>query len=213
MSDFTDNLVAQAMHEYEKFENGKGRETDDPFCQYVGNYWSVGLKNSHIDGRTTYQDSKGKSYRPAWSSAFISYVVRCAGATESQFLFSEGHIHYVVDAIRDAAAHNTTVAYLGRDPRVYVPKVGDLINAGRGSAADVTYATVLQAYGPEAAPKGNFMPSHSDIVVEVDPQKGKLVTIGGNVAVDTVGRKVWQLDQAGRLAKGATLISVLECML
>ncbi len=213
MSEFTDNLVGQAMHEYEKFNNGTGRETDDPYRQYVAKYWSVGLKISGIDGGTTYQDSKGKSFRPAWSSAFISYVIRSAGATESQFLFSEAHIHYVVDAIRDTAATNTTVAYLGRDPKGYPPKVGDLINAGRGTAAGITYDTVLQAYGPAAAPKGNFLPSHSDVVVEVDPGKGRLVTIGGNVSVDTVGRKLWQIDQQGRLAKGATLIAVLDCQL
>lgn len=213
MSDFTDNLVAQAMHEYEKFENGKGRETDDPFCQYVGKYWSVGLKNSHIDGRTTYQDSEGKLYRPAWSSAFISYIVRCAGATESQFLFSEGHIHYVVDAIRDAAANNTTVAYLGRDPKVYAPKVGDLINAGRGKAKGVTYKTVLGKYGPKAAPEGVFMPTHSDVVVEIDRPAGKLHTIGGNVETDTVGRKTWEIGPDGTLAMKQTLIAVLECRL
>lgn len=211
MSGFTDNLIGQAMHEYERFLEGNGHETDDPFCGYVGKYWSVGLKISGIDGRTTYQDAKGKTYRPAWSAAFIGYVIRCAGATESQFLFSEAHVHYVVDAIRDTKANNTTVAYLGRDPRTYAPKVGDLINAGRGSAAGITYDTVLQAYGPEAAPKGNFLPSHSDVVVEVDPKKGRLITIGGNVSVDTVGRKVWQIDQQGRLAKAATLIAVLDC--
>lgn len=213
MSGFTDDLIGQAVHEYERFLEGHGHETDDPFCGYVGKYWSVGLKISGIDGRTTYQDLKGKAYRPAWSAAFISYVIRCAGATELQFLFSEAHIHYVVDAIRDAAAKNTTVAYLGRDPRNYAPKPGDLINGGRGTAAGMTYDTVMQAYGSAAAPKGNFLPSHSDVVVEVDPGKGRLVTIGGNVSVDTVGRKVWQIDQQGRLTKGATLIAVLDCQL
>lgn len=211
MSTFTDQLVAQAEHEYEKFDLGKGRETDDPYCQYVGKYWSIGLKNPNIDGRTTYQDSKGKPFRPAWSAAFISFNIRCAGATESQFLFSEGHIHYVVDAIRDAKAENETVAYWGRDPKTYKPKVGDLINEGRDTAKNVTYATVLGKYGSASAPKGNFMPTHSDIVVAIDEAKGIVTTIGGNVSVDTVGKKEWQLDGSGLLVKKDKLICVLEC--
>lgn len=211
MSEFTKQLVAHAEQEFTKFKGGRGKETDDPYYKYVGQYWTVGLKNPNIDGRTTYHDSKGKPFRPAWSSAFISYIIRSASATESQFLFSEGHIHYVVDSIRDAAAQNSTVAYWGRDPNAYAPKVGDLINAGRASAADVTYANVLQRYGNNVAPNGNFLPSHSDIVVEVDAAKSTITTIGGNVEVDTVGTKKWDIDQAGILKKASKLICVLEC--
>jgi hypothetical protein len=213
MSDFTDKLVALAWHELARFNNGTGKETDDPFYKYVGEYWSFGLKNPSIDGRTTFSDAKGKPFRPAWSSAFICYLVRSAGATDSQFLFSEGHIHYVVDAIRDAAANNSTVAYLGRDPTRYAPKVGDIISAGRGSSSGVTYASVLAEYGPRAAPKGNFMPTHSDVVVSVDAAKKRVTTIGGNVSVDTVGQKNWTIDGNGVLTKGNTLISVLECVI
>jgi hypothetical protein len=211
MSDFTDRLVAQAEREFEKFDGGKGKETKDPFCQYVQKYWSIGLKNPNIDGRTTFQDSKGHPFRPAWSSAFISFIIRCAGATDSQFLFSEAHIHYVVDAIRDAEAGNTTVAYWGRNPNAYAPKVGDLINDGRASADDVTFADVLRKYGNKPAPAGNFMPSHSDVVVAVDTAGRKLTTIGGNVSVDTVGKKEWDIDETGLLKKRAGLICVLEC--
>jgi hypothetical protein len=211
MAEFIESLVNAAHEELARFKNGTGRETDFPYYQYVGEYWSYGLKNSHIDGKTTYMDSKGKPYRPAWSSAFISFVVRKAGATDSQFLFSEGHIHYVVDAIRDAAAGNSTVAYWGQDPRSYTPKVGDLINAGRGAGAGVTYSNVLSEYGSKLAPNGNFIPSHSDVVVKVEQAKGLLYTIGGNVSVDTVGMKTWKTDPTGILKDASKLIAVLEC--
>jgi len=211
MTEFVDSMVAQALNEYQKFNKGEGKETDDPYCGYVGKYWSIGLKNSHIDGRTTYHDARGRPFRPAWSAAFICFLVRAAGATDAEFLFSEGHVHYVVNAIRDCEAENTTAAFWGRDPRRYTPKVGDLINAGRGSAAEVTFRNVLDEYGPKVAPKGNFLPSHSDLIIEIDTQRSVAITIGGNVSVDTVGRKKWELDDSGILVKADELISVLEC--
>jgi hypothetical protein len=210
MSSFTDEVVIRAEQEFDRFGKGKGRETIDPYCQYVGMYWSVGLKNAHIDGRTTYHDAKGKPFRPAWSAAFVSFIMRTSGAG-SNFYYHEGHIHYVVKAIRDAQAGSPTIKFLGRDPKVYVPKVGDLINAGRGSAKKVTYKTVLKKYGDAEVPDGDFMPSHTDIIVAIDSKKRTASTIGGNVEVDTVGKKTWALDADGTLKKKAELICVIEC--
>jgi len=94
-----------------------------------------------------------------------------------------------------------------------VPKVGDLINAGRGTAKGVTFATVLTKYGNKEVPDGNFLPSHTDIVIEINPNKKQLMTIGGNVEVDTVGKKTWDLKADGTLVKGKSLICVIECLL
>ena len=57
------------------------------------------------------------------------------------------------------------------------------------------------------------MPSHSDIVVEVDGPGRKLITVGGNVETDTVGKKTWDLKKDGTLSKGSSLICVIECLL
>jgi hypothetical protein len=211
MSDFTDKVVKQCLNEFERFEEGKGRETKDPFAGFVGEYWSFGLKNKNIDGRTTFQDAKGKSFRPAWSAAFVSFIMRKAGAGDA-FFYHEGHIHYVVKAIRDARTQGSTSKFLGRDPKKQVPKVGDLINAGRGAAKSVTFKDVLAKYGKDEVPKGNFMPSHTDIVISVDPGKS-LTTMGGNVDTDTVGEKTWKLNSDGTLVKGPSLICVIECLL
>jgi hypothetical protein len=70
---------------------------------------------------------------------------------------------------------------------------------------------VLKEYGNAVAPKGNFLPTHSDVVVSVDRAKGKLTTIGGNVSIDTVGLKKWEIDPSGLLKKRNELICVLEC--
>lgn len=210
MTQFADKVVQQCLSEFNRFNKGKGRETKDPYAGYVGEYWAVGVKKNNIDGRTTFQQD-GVPFRPAWSSAFISFVMRKCGADET-FLYHEAHIHYVVKAIRDAKGGHSS-KFLGRDPASYVPKLGDIINGGRGKARTVTYSTVLTRYGRKAVGKGNFLPTHSDIVVEVDATKRELITIGGNVETDTVGKKIWKLKSDGTLAKGPPLICVIECLL
>ncbi len=212
MSTFTEKVAAQCLTEFARFNNGKGGETKDPYAAYVGEYWRIGVKNKNIDGRTTYQDSDGESYRPAWSSAFISFIMRQSGAGGA-FFYHEAHIHYVVKAIRDAKVAGTKAKFLGRDPKAYVPKVGDIINAGRGVSKSVTFATVLGKYGKKEVPDGSFMPTHSDIVISVDAAKRKLTTIGGNVPGDTVGKKSWDLKTDGTLVLAASLICVVECLL
>ena len=212
MSAFTDKVASQCLEEFKRFKNGKGRENVDPFSGFVGEYWKIGLNNSNINGKTTFQDKNGKPFRPAWSAAFISFIMRKAGAGNA-FFYHEGHIHYVVKAIRDAKAADAAAKFLGRDPSKHVPKVGDIINAGRGASKNATFANVLSKYGKKSVPDGNFMPSHSDIVTSVDPTKRQLTTIGGNVDVDTVGSKIWKLNADGTLVKGPSLICVIECLL
>lgn len=212
MTMFTDKVADQCNIEFARFKNGRGRETKDPFAGFVGEYWSIGVKNHHIDGRTTFQDARGRSYRPAWSSAFVSYIMRKSGAGD-QFFYHEGHVHYVVKAIRDSQMSGTTAKFLGRDPAAYAPKVGDLINAGRGTGADARFTNILRKYGKKPVPDGDFVPSHTDIVVEIDQGKRTLATIGGNVEVDTVGKKTWNLKKDGTLLKGPSLVCVIECLL
>lgn len=208
MSAFTDKVAKQCLEEFKRFKNGKGRENVDPFSDFVGEYWKIGLGNPNINGKTTFQTKKGP-VRPAWSSAFISFIMRQAGAGNA-FVYSEAHIHYVVQALRDAKASGNPAKFLGRNPETHKPKVGDIINAGRAESKSVRFNNVLSKYGPKQVPKGNFMSTHSDIVVEV--ADGKLFTIGGNVEVDTVGRKEWKLKD-GKLVKGPSLICVIECLL
>jgi hypothetical protein len=208
MSAFTDKVAGQCLEEFKRFKNGKGLENVDPFAGFVGEYWKIGVKNPNINGKTTFQSRKGP-FRPAWSSAFISFIMRQAGAGDA-FFYHEAHIHYVVKAIRDANTPGTTAKFLGRDPTKHKPKVGDIINAGRSESKAVTFKNVLAKYGKKAVPDGNFMSSHSDIVVSVG--NGSLRTIGGNVE-DTVGEKIWKLNKDGTLAKGPSLICVIDCLL
>ena len=211
MTAFTDEAAKRCMAEFARFKKGKGKETDAPFFEFVGEFWKVGLKNNSINGRTTFTDNKGHPFRPAWSAAFISFIMRTSGAGKA-FVYSEGHIHYIVQSLRDARDSGTKSKFLGRDPTKYAPKVGDLIGAGRESAKNVDFSQVLAKYGKKAVPNGNFMPSHCDIVVSIDPAKKEVKTIGGNV-LDTVGEKTWKLKADGTLVKGSTLMCVIETLM
>ena len=196
MSAFTDKVASQCLTEFARFNNGKGKETKDPFAGFVGEYWSFGLNNHNIDGRTTFEDSNGKPFRPAWSAAFICFIMRKSGAGDA-FFYDEGHIQYVVKAIRDAKVAGTTAKFLGRNPKTQVPKVGDLINAGRAEAKSVTFANVLSKYGTKPVPNGNFLPSHSDIVIAVDVDETlEDVTLDTFRAVGSVTKRVVTLQLA-----------------
>ena len=211
MSAFTDKVVQQCLTEFARFKNGTGRAIEEPFAGFVGEYWRIGLKINNIDGRTTFQDSKGNPPRPPWSTAFISLIMRKSRAGDA-FFYHEGNIHSVVKAIRDAKAGSTTAKFLGRDPLTYVPKAGDLITAGRGAEKGMTFTTVLSKYGNKQVPMGNFLLSHTDIVIDIDADKKRLTTMGGNVD-DTVAKKTWDLKADGTLVKGKSLICVIECLL
>ena len=71
-------IIGLCYEENKYFENGVKKEYDDPQYKRVGLYWSK--LNLPFDGRTKIEKSNGETFNPAWSAAFISYVLRQAGA-------------------------------------------------------------------------------------------------------------------------------------
>ncbi len=202
MSDFTTDLASICEAENQRFA---GRtETQDPQFKIVGEYWQS--ININLDGLTVVD---GK--RPAWSSAFVSFCVRKAGAGE-RFKYSEAHCHYTMKSIRLAEGEANGHGYVAHRPETYAPKVGDIIVAGRKSAAGATYDQAKLQFLADS-----FFPSHGDIVVKVNANS--VETIGGNITTDTVGRRVRKIDAEGRLKKivvngnARAWITVLECLL
>ncbi|HZN71260.1 MAG TPA: DUF2272 domain-containing protein [Micromonosporaceae bacterium] len=108
----------------------------------------------------------------AWSAAFISYVLRHAGAG-SHFQYSTAHRVYLHRAIRNATTEpGHPIQAL---PVTAVrPRVGDLVCTWR-SGRRVTYAQLAAMAAP---PSGH--PMHCDIVTEVGP--GEIRVVGGNKA-------------------------------
>jgi hypothetical protein len=199
-----DAVVAIALREWRMF--GQPVDDDPPgtraelpaedkperqqgLWQRVGEYWWIGqdpgtpeasYTGKHDGAGNIFQATRDTYY--AWSAAFISYVMRIAGAGP-RFPYAISHTIY----INAAAAHETRglTAYA---PDAYAPMVGDLICVGRGRSASLRFADLPTAYS---------FPSHCDIVVNVKP--GMLTVIGGNVD-DAVTEKHVPVTPAGMLA-------------
>ncbi len=139
--------------------------------QRIGEYWWIGQDPGEIEvAWTGIHDDAGRLFPPdedghyAWSAAFISYVMRIAGAG-ADFPYSPNHSTYI-----NAAASGATPLLRAYRPTDYAPQPGDLICHGRGLAAKLTFSDL---------PTAGTFPSHCAIVTAVAP--GTLTIIGGNV--------------------------------
>jgi hypothetical protein len=144
--------------------------------QRVGEYWWEGLAvppgtpAPREESWTGKHDASGGLFpaaddgRYAWSAAFISYVMRVAGAGP-RFPYAANHATYV----NAAAAHRAPILQAFA-PQAYAPRAGDLICFGRYQAQALKFSDLPTDY---------VWPGHCAIVVEVQP--GHLAVIGGNV--------------------------------
>lgn len=134
--------------------------------QRVGEYWWLGQDaGSRESGWTSKYDEFGQLYQgdaPAWSAAFVSYVMRSAGAGQ-RFPYSPLHADYI-----NAAVQGTGVLRAER-PEAYAPQPGDLICVSRASTRHMRFEDLSGA---------RFF-GHCDIVTAAAP--GQLTTVGGNI--------------------------------
>ncbi|GBQ61535.1 hypothetical protein AA103196_0057 [Ameyamaea chiangmaiensis NBRC 103196] len=205
------DVVAIAVREWRMF--GQPIADDDPvdrpepsvasikperapgLWQRIGEYWWIGQDPQETEiAWSGKRDENGTSFafehdaRFAWSAAFISYVMRVAGAND-RFPYSPNHSTYI-----NAAASGQSSGLRAHDPVEYAPKAGDLICVGRGASKSVRFASLPTRYG---------FPAHCGIVV-VTNQSGapfghQIGIIGGNVD-DSVTLTHVPVDANGRLA-------------
>lgn len=160
-----------------RFPDGTGMEATPQGCRMAQRYWAVVGETPDCQ-----QVTQGAW---AWSAVFISWVMRRAGLDNDQFLTGQSHSMYVVDA-RDGILPRPAFHV---EPLPAVPRVGDMICAGRGrdkfisDPSDIGFGTT---------------PMHCDIVVEVDSAAGVVKAIGGNVQ-QSVSMDVIDLNDAGQL--------------
>jgi hypothetical protein len=149
-------------------------EREEGMWQRVGEYWWLGLDprwkeqawtGIHNEDGQVFPESEDGNY--AWSAAFISYVMRMAGAT-SHFPYTETHADYINAARRHGMGVEPGVALTAERMEIYAPQRGDLICYWRGRRP-ITF---------DDLPAGRFG-GHCDIVVAIKP--GELDVIGGNV--------------------------------
>lgn len=184
-SDAKESLITAAVAEWVRFERGTGREDLPPFFTFVGEMWKqVGEPN--LDGRNRDQP---------WSAAFISFIVRKAGAAYAGFKFHEAHARYIHDSIVKREA-GTPAPFWGFRLNEHKVGLGDLVCQWRVSK--VTF---------DDARRTNEFTSHCDVVVEVGP--GFVRTLGGNVG-HTVGFKTYDVDGNGFLEAENNLFAVMR---
>jgi Uncharacterized protein conserved in bacteria (DUF2272) len=150
-------------------------EREEGMWQRVGEYWWLGLDprwkeqawtGIHNENGEVFPASLDGNY--AWSAAFISYVMRVAGAG-NRFPYSETHADYINAARRHGMGVEPGTALTAERMEIYAPQRGDLICYWRGRRP-VTY---------DDLPTTNRFGGHCDIVVEIKP--GEFGVIGGNV--------------------------------
>ena len=205
------DAVAIAQREWRAFgeriddTDGPGRPDPPPsekterqpgLWQRVGEYWWIGLGAGETEVAWTGKHDGGGAVFPAaedgrhaWSAAFISYVMRIAGAGD-RFPYSATHATYV-----NSAATGKSAILRAHPPTSYAPKPGDLVCLGRGRAQTMTYHDL---------PAPGLWPGHCSIVVNTGP--GTIAVVGGNVG-DAVALTHIPTTPDGKLAdaEGAVL--------
>lgn len=121
-----------------------------------------------------------------WSAVFVSWCVKAAGATKTEFKFAMAHSVFVHQAIQDDIGG--IGVFRGVEIDTDVPDVGDIIQHNRGGTRfSFSFARTHRNYR-----------SHSVIVVEIGQDtKGRFaLCIGGNES-DSIRRTVIRLDAHG----------------
>jgi hypothetical protein len=167
-------------------ESPDSKERDPGLWQRVGEYWWLGQDYGRREGAWTGKhDASGFEFPRsddgnfAWSAAFISYVMRTAGAGR-RFPYAPSHSDYI-----NAARTTPGLVVIAASLDSYAPREGDLICMWRASH-QVSFQDL---------PAGHF-PGHCDIVAARHP--GTLDVIGGNVD-NAVSMKHVPVGPDGRL--------------
>jgi phage replication-related protein YjqB (UPF0714/DUF867 family) len=172
-TNFQQKVKEIAEQEWRFFCQGQKKEDEYGYYQRVGQYWREGVGIGDRDGRDT---------QHRWSAAFISWVMKKAGAG-NRFKYSSMHFDYIRDAIEKRNDPNSP--FKGYRLNEYVPKVGDLVCFSSGKdPGKINYDTTKRYR------------SHCDIVVSI--RAGAIDVIGGNVQ-KSVFKKPCRIDSQGYL--------------
>ena len=126
---------------------------------------------------------------PAWSAAFISWVMRSAGVDQREFAGTAAHSFYLDAILADARDFPAQAPFVPHSIGDYAPAPGDLVCGDRSRRP-------LTDWRERLAEIGQFRAMHCDIVVRVGPFVAEAV--GGNVE-DAVTMTRFPTDASGRL--------------
>lgn len=164
-----------ALEEYKKWKEGNIKEHSPATLDQLMAYWKA--------TNNTYQAMRSQP----WSAAFISYVMKSAGAG-NDFPYATSHSTYIVKAIQNRLANKGR--FKGYKPDEKAVEVGDIVCAPR-SGSSAGYNTT-GAYE-----------SHCDICIAVDKRNNQAIMVGGNVS-DSVSKSYIPLSSTGKIDKAKT---------
>jgi hypothetical protein len=171
---FKQKVKEIAEQEWEFFARGKKKEYENGFWQRVGTYWREGV-GRNLDGRNR---------KEPWSAAFISWVMKKAGAGKL-FKYSSGHSVYIRDVIAKRKNNDSSAAFKGYKLNEVAPQVGDLVCGAREEyVGKVGYDTTTDYQ------------AHCDIVVAT--RSREIDVIGGNVN-NSVSKKTLKVEADGKI--------------
>jgi hypothetical protein len=177
ISPFKKRLVDLSEQHYNLWNpNGvKIKEGDSRTMSLLESYW--------IDGAGWKNMGRSQMISEAWSAAFISKMMKDAGAGES-FPYSASHSVYIRDAVKNRK-QNIDSPFKAYKPDEVPIEVGDLVCYSRESGV---------SYDSTGAYK-----SHCDIVTKIEENSAR--TIGGNIS-DSVSVTNIKLNENGFLSTG-----------
>jgi len=162
-----------------------GREDTVRVADSIAGYWTVTPEGSWIienQNRRWNQSGVASRWRTPWSAAFISWVMCESGLDEmDQFRRAVAHHSYIDQAIRARDGGAASAAFTAYDIGEAPITPGDLLCSGRRPA----YRTVAD----RRRQMGEGARTHCDIVVKLEPDRDRILAIGGNVRA-TVGLKL-----------------------
>ena len=172
-SSFKKKLVNLANEEFDAWnKNGKIKEGNQDTLPRLRKYWEEGAGVKQSDNYYINE---------AWSSAFISYLMRKAGAGDD-FFYAQSHSQYIAQAVKNRKENNSK-KFKAYKPNEVEVKVGDLVCYPRQSG--VTYESIAG------------YKSHCDVITSISGNTA--VGIGGNVS-DSVSKKNYILKD-GKIDK------------
>lgn len=149
-----------ALGELQWWRNGRRVENEPDVQSRLLEYWSATPSGP--------PPTNGPMWTSAWSAAFVSWILRQAGAGR-HFRYSGRHVNYVHQAVRNAVQDPTHPVKAFPVEQVQA-RVGDVVCAWRGMP--ITYAQLASMTAPPSHPM------HCEVVTEVAP--GHLMAVSGN---------------------------------
>ena len=144
----------------------------------IAGYWAATPRGSWMvdrqNGRWNGPDGVASRWRDPWSAAFVSWVM-CEGGLggSDRFRRSIAHHVYVDQAIRARDAEPSLAAFTAYDVGDTAVEPGDLLCSSRRRS----YTSIAQ----RRRHLGVGARMHCDIVVKVEPDRERILAIGGNV--------------------------------